>query len=951
MSPMLPPLDKNPTLDPSQDFYELRRQGIGFIQAAGSDQWTDYNVHDPGVTILEALCYAITDLGYRIDWSIEDLLTPKSLSPDPTHPYPEQAFFTAREILTNNPATTNDFRRVLIDIPGVSDAWLICKTYACEVSYWAFCDLTGNLILQYPKPDHPPNPAKEVWALGLYEILLELDDDPAFGDLNDRMVAYNSVYHDGDGAHPMIMELRFPDISLLEHDQWQHFLSSDSIFADPNAFTIDQLHVGAVKGFDLYQHYATPAEQDTYIQQQWKNVLYVSFRITEVSSGKTIDIENAALRVFGDSAVQNAATAQGWRALLTDTSARGFVAQYQKKAKATSDIVASAKAALQKYRNLDEDYCLISNVGVEDVAVCADVEVKPDADIDHIQAEIWFQIDQYMSPPIPFRTLPELQSNNVAVEDIFDGPALVHGFIEDADLNAAALKTMLRSSDIISRLMNIDGVIAVNQLKMTKYDSEGNEVAGAADPTWVNGNPVYDPKKTSAAWLLAISPRSQPRLYLNCSQFLFYKNELPLLSRTDEATDTLNQLLGAAERPKNPNAQNDLPTPPGLYRNPEDYYPVQYSFPLTYGIGPEGLPSTTSRLRQAQARDLKAYLMVFEQLLGNALAQLAHTADLFSLDPGVAHTYFAKAFNDTIIKGFNDIVDGAMSPAAVEALIETLPEFQARRNRFLDHLLARFGEQFNEYALLLINAAGEAVAQPRLIENKIAFLKLYPEISHDRARAFNYASAPNAPGNDAGVKRRINLLLGTPDLVFVRTVGAPTAGQYHVAYNLVDGSNKHWLEGSLTVAATNEAEAEQAAYDLLLERMILADAYTITAGVGDNFTLSLTDFSAVEIGRNPQSFATQSDAESIRDVLLAWSANIRTIVVEHLLLRPKFIGDALYPACCDAGCSTCGNEDPYSFRLTYVMPGWTTQYTDNLDMRGYAERTIKEETPSHLLGK
>ena len=75
------------------------------------------------------------------------------------------------------------------------------------------------------------------------------------------------------------------------------------------------------------------------------------------------------------------------------------------------------------------------------------------------------------------------------------------------------------------------------------------------------------------------------------------------------------------------------------------------------------------------------------------------------------------------------------------------------------------------------------------------------------------------------------------------------------------------------------------------------------------------------------------------------------IVVEHLLLRPKFIGDALYPACCDGGCATCGCEDPYSFRLTFVMPGWTEQYTDDLDLRRYAERTIQQETPSHLLGK
>jgi hypothetical protein len=87
------------------------------------------------------------------------------------------------------------------------------------------------------------------------------------------------------------------------------------------------------------------------------------------------------------------------------------------------------------------------------------------------------------------------------------------------------------------------------------------------------------------------------------------------------------------------------------------------------------------------------------------------------------------------------------------------------------------------------------------------------------------------------------------------------------------------------------------------------------------------------------------------DELLGWSANERAIVVEHLLLRPKFPGDALYPACTDGECETCGDEDPYSFRLTFVLPGWTAPFNVNLEMRGFADRTIRQETPSHLLGK
>ena len=801
MNAMAQPLDKLPALDPSEDYYRLRREGIGHIQDAGSAQWTDYNIHDPGITILEALCYAVTDAGYRIGWRIEDILAPAVPSADPSQPYPDQAFFTAREILTVNPVTPNDLRRALIDLPGVHDAWVLCKTCACEVSYWAYCDLQGQLVLHYAQPASPPNPATEVWALGLYETLLELDDDPELGDLNDRMIVYQTVHHDGGGAHPVIMEMRFPDLSLIDGDAWKTFLEDDADFGDPPAFTVELLRLGATKSFDVFG-LPNPADRDAYLRKLWNGVFYVSLRI-QPGGGTPIDIENAALRVFADTAVRDTTTADDWRTLFTDTSPSGFVLRYRRKAKATAAAVAGAKAALQQCRNLGEDYCLIAGAGVDDVAVCADVEVRADADIEYVQAAIWFALEQYMTPPIPFRTLQELQGRGVAVEDIFDGPALANGFIEDADLDAAVLKPMLRASDMIHLLMEIDGVVAVNQLRMTRYDDEGNAVSGAADPTWVGGYPVYDPGKISAAWLLAIRPRHQPRLYVNQSRFLFYKDGLPFLPRIDEATDTLNQLRGDAERPKAPGAPNDLPVPPGVYKRPDDYFPVQYSFPLAYGIGPDGLPPRALPARKAQAKDLKAYLMPFEQLLGNALAQLAHTADLFSLDPAVARTYFVKAFDAGTIKDLADIADLAqLSADAVGALVETPAGFQARRNRFLDHLLARFGEDFAEYALLLTQAAGQAVAQTRLIDSKIALLRRYPAISHDRARAFDYQFEPGAPGNDPGIKKRISLLLGYPDLSFTWSVGAPAAGDYPVAYAIVDGVGMQRLEGTVTVAAS-----------------------------------------------------------------------------------------------------------------------------------------------------
>ena len=59
------------------DFGFLREQGIKYIEALGSNLWTDYNSHDPGITVLEVLSYAITDLGSRIALPMNTLLAEK----------------------------------------------------------------------------------------------------------------------------------------------------------------------------------------------------------------------------------------------------------------------------------------------------------------------------------------------------------------------------------------------------------------------------------------------------------------------------------------------------------------------------------------------------------------------------------------------------------------------------------------------------------------------------------------------------------------------------------------------------------------------------------------------------------------------------------------------------------------------------------------------------------
>ncbi len=701
-------IEKKPDLKPAQDYYRLRKDGIGFIEQMGSRQWTDYNTHDPGITILEALCYAITDLAYRTGRDIKDILTPEN-PPAGTNPFPGQAFFTAREILTINPWTPDDFRRILIDIDGVRNAWVFCKECTCDAEYYAWCE-DDKLNLSFEKPLKKEIQSLKVSPKGLYDIMLELESDPELGDLNDHKIEHSYTIFDDDGKpHTVVMELHFPEWRLEKYDEWKLFIESNDAFNNENgaSFTLKLLQLGATKTYDVISDpLLDEAGKNNYLRRQWRNIFYAGFEISILPSGKKIVIDNVSIRFIGDTTAKNESTVATVKTILENAGNAGIISLYRRKLLKVEEYVSASKVRLQMHRNLDEDYCRVKGVGIEDVAACADVEVSADADIELVQARIWFELENYFNPPVSFYSLQEMMAENVPVEEIFNGPELNNGFIKAADLENASLKKVLRNSDIINLLMEIEGVVAVNNLLLSKYDQEGLVVKGAADPTWINGKPVFDPNKASAAWLLFVKDKSQPRLYRNFSRFLFYKNGLPFHPRMDEAKDTLTQLRGEAERPKFANAQNDLTVPKGKFANTEDYYPVQYSLPFTYGVGPAGLPSHVSALRRAEAKQLKAYLLVYEQLLGNAFAQIANVSDLFSLDSTIDRTYFVKEFSEELISGYNEITS-SLSKEKLEEMTETLSEFQDRRNRFLNHLMARFGEQFSEYALMLTNLQGK----------------------------------------------------------------------------------------------------------------------------------------------------------------------------------------------------------------------------------------------------
>lgn len=106
----------------SLDFTKLREQGLAYIQELSRDVWTDYNSHDPGVTILEQLCYSITDVAYRTSLPVKDLLTTENdVQPDQQ----KNAFIPPPSILTTHPVTIDDSRKMIIDqFDEIQNVWI-----------------------------------------------------------------------------------------------------------------------------------------------------------------------------------------------------------------------------------------------------------------------------------------------------------------------------------------------------------------------------------------------------------------------------------------------------------------------------------------------------------------------------------------------------------------------------------------------------------------------------------------------------------------------------------------------------------------------------------------------------------------------------------------------------------------------------------------------------------
>ena len=589
--------------DPALDQERLYALGLDHVRDLARRVWTDHNVHDPGITTLELLCYALTDLAYRASFPVEDLLAGDGGGAGPAQ------FFTARRILPSAPLTLLDYRKLLIDLDDIKNAWI--------------------------------------------------DPEPR------------------------------------------------TLYADPATRTLASTHPG------------TPGIREVHVQGLYR-----------------VRVE-----------------------LMDDVDAAREAAA-----------LAAAMRELHAHRNLCDEFVRIEKIEKQPFIVCGEIEIDPQAVTVEVQAQVVFRIEQYLSPPVFHHTLDELLARRKAdggpwtPEDIFEGPALDHGFIPDAELAAADLRTEVRLSDVISIIMDVPGVRAVRDLLI---------------------NPVGTTASLPDRWVVPVAAGKQPTLDRGRTRLVLYKRNLPVPPRPADVEARYQELareVRERQETRPAGARDDLEVPAGRDRRLGRYHSFQNHFPAVYGIGEHGLPGGAGPAREALALQLEGYLLFFDQLMADYCAQLAHVKELFSTDETVKQTYFHQ-----VVDSFRDWSRIYAAPPAGRTLLQELERLDdsaaqiERRNRFLDHLVARFAERFHEYAA--VTALSLGATPERLLRVKCDFLGSYDEISRDRGLGYDDTVAPLwDTANVSGVERRVARLLGMPaatrrDLGHPELTPPPGAGE------------------------------------------------------------------------------------------------------------------------------------------------------------------------------
>lgn len=756
-----------PLENPVLDFNFLRKEGISHIQRLAGESWTDHNVHDPGITILDQLCYAITDLSYRINFDIKDLLAVENGDP-------YQSLYSPAEIFTVNPVTISDIRKLVIDVEGVKNAW-VEKDEQPQPDLFFLPELgTLNFLNDEGK-------GERISVKGLYRVFIEVDD-----------------------IRPEIV-----------------------------------------------------------------------------------------------------------------------------------DIQTSVLSRLNACRSVCEDYSEITILAEQLVVVSGNIEVGAVEDINQLVAQLLYRVSNFISPHITFYTLDDFLKKGMQIDEIFDGPVLDHGFIDDEELEAFERKTELHVSDIIREIMDVVGVATVKNISLKA------------------GSVVEN-------WRLLLDNRKAPKLDIDTmlrepefgtagtktdrTTLKFYKNGARVSVNIASVRANLSKLRDADQRFPLDEKQRNIRPEVSIYRMLGNYYSIQNHFQAAYGIGELGLPDSAPIKRKAQANQLQGYLLFFEQILANYFAQIDHVKDLFSFAGENKDTYFYQSLvgneNDsgTGVPGVERLLKTpGENTRILDQIVGKINNSAERKNRFLSHLMARFSESLTDYSLLS--------PIENLLNDKLSFLRQYPSISSQRCKAFNYyEGATWNTDNVSGLEKRIAAKLGIDDFRRRNLAEGNDEGFHMIEHILLRPRQEDLFRFSEYLVPKNIEQFEASDREGWVR--VKSNMHGLQSGQEITIYNSNGYNSVFRADRVlPDSFEIEATYAGPGN-----DATKGEIILKPYWMRTKI--DSSYRVLTPLTVNEVDPAeilviDPYSLQLTFIFPDWPERFKDE-SFKLFIENTIREQTPVHL---
>jgi uncharacterized protein len=332
---------------------------------------------------------------------------------------------------------------------------------------------------------------------------------------------------------------------------------------------------------------------------------------------------------------------------------------------------------------------------------------------------------------------------------------------------------------------------------------------------------------------------------------------------------------------------------------------------------------------------------------------------LLSPDPG-SSTYFHNRIEH--LKDFEKLaVDSSGYTSELQEILDNLDSFEERKNMFLDHLIARFAENMSDYAFMLLDNHHEDLHSAE-IWHKSAILNEYPEMSYRRFQSFDYygeSSESWDTENVAGLKQRLARLLGIrefrrKDLTNYRFEVFEDESGDGWTWHLKNDEDLTWLKSSRLFDDKQQASA--AMWNAMMRS---GDQTNYRIDKEDGlFVILLERADGTSTAKINNTYSSKEDAEAERDAFSRYMKEKQFeegfFLFEHILLLPDKkdpkADEKFMHICMDSECTKCPPHDPYSLRLTIVLPGWLKRFS-NMYYREFAENLIRTEVPAHILAR